>query len=1058
MADAVEKMVESKLSSVKPNLQSAGVDGDIWRPNGIKNNLAKTLAEFLRGAWRNIVSIVPISHARDSLLLEIASFTPDAIPASRFVERLTQTSLVVQRVAFEDYFDPWTKTIITAGVRFDTSEKKVVNTWKDGYMYLLAGFGISTQIAPQGQYGGASDEIGPNDGLSRIMGKLKSWAEALPAMSQGGFSVDNAGLQTLGVVIQRERIYFAEQVAAATQRGAARILSIVHCDTEEYADSAYKELRTLANGIEDDGMLALVRRTATTIHTLQTEKANTDRTCQIKDQQLQLSQQQHRTDMYNKEQQLQQQLQQYQQQCQADISAKEQQLQVSQQQCQADISAKEQQLQVSQQQNQQLQQNATRLQSEHRSELDRLRQEYRTVVSAEQTKLKQTQQQLQKAIDDRRAAEVKLAQALADKQLELQRAEFNAKQVESKYQTDKRAYETNIQTLQNDRTAVQSLLDQARASLESLQKQTQDAAGNQNAQIMALQDSYKRNMQTYQAQINSLNSRISELTEASLKSETELQAAKSRVAALQLEVDRLESELQTATTEKDNAIQELQEYNNYVVAFVDYCANIMEKGKQSDEAINEAVVAFTPLVQHGMDVKKLLGLIKLINSTVVFVDENGQAVVRLKTGSLPVTMIRKPEEIDWKQVFRGQQVQLAVAPAPAPSPGDPSAVPFSYPVPPPGPPSGGFDATDAILTCYRFWQWTDQPPLGLDETISGYVEEVDKVFGRIIDAVRQHEEPDADDIKLSSGMITIWRDELEKDLKAFKRVPYNMARKQLVDSKESLTYPSMGTLMSQMTRTNWYKTTFGTDFAPTVPESMRYRICQIIRSFSYAVKRSVEIPCLLPLRGESFFTRAMKDRFRSINLLPLKFTDRLFKQLGITTVYAFVTPQSFYDFFPVDLVESIVLVDNEDIKNDALIKTYAKIVTFTLFILVRTDGRSTASLTRFGTCINVFVIRYSDDLREIEAQMAYFSRLCRFLPDALKDFKFYSRDFQNTLPSINGFLDWVVKLNKKYVDLSIERYKGLNTDAAYQRIDLTDLLGDRPDPNNPATTQVLKNL
>jgi hypothetical protein len=332
------------------------------------------------------------------------------------------------------------------------------------------------------------------------------------------------------------------------------------------------------------------------------------------------------------------------------------------------------------------------------------------------------------------------------------------------------------------------------------------------------------------------------------------------------------------------------------------------------------------------------------------------------------------------------------------------------------------------------------------------------VFGRIIDAVRQHEEPDADDIKLSSGMITIWRDELEKDLKAFKRVPYNMARKQLVDSKESLTYPSMGTLMSQMTRTNWYKTTFGTDFAPTVPESMRYRICQIIRSFSYAVKRSVEIPCLLPLRGESFFTRAMKDRFRSINLLPLKFTDRLFKQLGITTVYAFVTPQSFYDFFPVDLVESIVLVDNEDIKNDALIKTYAKIVTFTLFILVRTDGRSTASLTRFGTCINVFVIRYSDDLREIEAQMAYFSRLCRFLPDALKDFKFYSRDFQNTLPSINGFLDWVVKLNKKYVDLSIERYKGLNTDAAYQRIDLTDLLGDRPDPNNPATTQVLKNL
>jgi predicted nuclease with TOPRIM domain len=538
------------------------------------------------------------------------------------------------------------------------------------------------------------------------------------------------------------------------------------------------------------------------------------------------------------------------------------------------------------------------------------------------------------------------------------------------------------------------------------------------------------------------------------------------------------SQAQQAEHSQSKYVDDYRQISAELPFFISQCAKLLVSQMQPEDNIGRVIHQLPGLMAKYKT--RVTGLLLAINRVVIYIGKEDKPVLRVEDNewqevsrqllsimpsqkeipSAPTAPDRhadmdtdqqsppKDEDEDKEQDEPGTGPVSASSGPPAKSDSVPNPGHSSSPV--------VFGATLALLTCYRFWQWTDERAFGI--TSPDYVDQIDQLFSRIKAAMDKKQEPMDKDIAVASEVVAAWRRALESDLKQHLRIPFDQVRKKLYQSKEGLTDPDMSTLRSQMLSTNWYKATFGTRSQPRIPEYMRYRICQIIRSFSFSVKSRVDIPFLTPLGGPERRSWAQNERFQGTTLQSIPIYDVFQKLLGLDIAYIPVTPEGFFEFFPVDRVEMIVLMDSNDISNPDLIKNYVTKPLFLLFILVPTPGLTGFDFQRNSTARNVFYIQYPDTEHDIEIQMAYLTRLIRFLPAASQYFHRYYVKIAGAMPNMKDFYAWVAAFNSFYVDLSAKLYKGLRTDAAYQRIDFTDLLDRDNDLRGPDGKQVLKNL
>jgi hypothetical protein len=300
----------------------------------------------------------------------------------------------------------------------------------------------------------------------------------------------------------------------------------------------------------------------------------------------------------------------------------------------------------------------------------------------------------------------------------------------------------------------------------------------------------------------------------------------------------------------------------------------------------------------------------------------------------------------------------------------------------------------------------------------------------------------------------IWRKGLEQDLRNHKRISYDMARRPLANSKEYLQDEGIRTMMNIMKNKHWYIEVFGSDTRRGIPEYLRYRICQVIRSFSYSVKSSVDIPVLVPSDPKKVYANKKEgDRFYFGTIANTQLAQKLEKRLGISVQYNSMNHIHFHKFYPVDLFEFVVLADPNDQTNIQYARNYADgyAELCNLFVLIPSFVQ-TPTIENIPAARNVFVVKYPSHESEFDATAGYFFRLCRFLPHIRAQFRAWLNK-QSPLTA-TGLMDYMDKVNNQVIDLSSQVVdKSFRTDIAYQRIDLTDLLG-----GNDANPLFLQNL
>lgn len=267
------------------------------------------------------------------------------------------------------------------------------------------------------------------------------------------------------------------------------------------------------------------------------------------------------------------------------------------------------------------------------------------------------------------------------------------------------------------------------------------------------------------------------------------------------------------------------------------------------------------------------------------------------------------EVIEWKTLQDISPVAIAAAESPPPPPRKlppPSGPSFQLPArpPPPGPwsgfPGGPTDLWNAVVCCYRLWQWSDQTSLGTVKPA-----QANEAFGAMFTA--KDRATFTGTLRRVFAIIAEWKSYLEKSLAKGKRQEYTYFRPRVngVEGGDVMTDPDALYDVGELSRK---KTPLTIDALFSLPHAAIARVSNGLRFQNLKRSETLEISVfsqhqLVPRE----ITKAIGESARDKQLPAMGPVDIL------------LSPSIFKDVYPVCLSDLIVMENEEDKAFDDII-------------------------------------------------------------------------------------------------------------------------------------------